>query len=607
MTGSLLIAGLIAGGLVLNPELVTAESSPLGSSSEYANMIKRKRQRLQQNDHVSPYYQQYAALSSDLYSGESLQPLGPAEGIREVITRVRRNDTLSGLLERHRVALKSALAIARASKPVFNLSRHLKPGEPIKLGFTGSRTLVSVAYPVGSQRTLLVKSDKDGRFSAQILRTPFASYSLTDEPKHTSPSRSVQQVAQAPVAKAPQVAAVSTTPAPRPVAAPKRRDSAFSNGVNPHNLLASASRTLQVTVRSGDNLTALLGRHNVPNSTAMDVARSAKPTFDLARNLRPGQEINLSFANGALIGLNYPISDAKMFWLTRASDKDGFRPTIEKKSFDVQLKTVSAEVNGALITSAAKAGLSQNMALQLAKLFEFDVDFARDLRSGDAFKVVFEELYYKGNKESNGDIIAAEFINQGHTYRVFRYTDPKGQSGFYHENGSNIRKMFIRAPVSFTRISSRFSKRRKHPVYGFHRAHKGVDYAAPNGTPVRASGAGTVVFRARKGGFGNLVLVKHNSKYTTAYAHMSRFAKSARKGDRVKQGQVIGYVGATGAATGPHLHYEVRVYGKQVDPLKVQMASANPVPKKYMSDFKNKTRKLVAMMKQGRSMVALAK
>ena len=206
--------------------------------------------------------------------------------------------------------------------------------------------------------------------------------------------------------------------------------------------------------------------------------------------------------------------------------------------------------------------------MELAGIFGWDIYFALNIRRGDHFTVVYDQLYLDGKKIGNGDILAAEFVNQGQVYRAVRYEKPNGTADYYTPDGNSMRKEFLRTPVAFTRISSRFSLGRYHPILNRIRAHKGVDYAAPTGTPIKATGDGRVAFRGRKGGYGNVVILDHGRGYSTLYGHMSRFARGERVGTRVHQGQVIGYVGSTGMATGPHLHFEVRADGVTTDPVR---------------------------------------
>ena len=229
-------------------------------------------------------------------------------------------------------------------------------------------------------------------------------------------------------------------------------------------------------------------------------------------------------------------------------------------------------------------------------MFGWDVDFALDIRKGDSFSLLFEQHYLDGEKLRDGKILAAEFTNQGNKYRAILFTDPEGNSQYYSEDGKSMRKAFLRSPVDFRRISSTFQRERFHPVLGKKRPHRGVDYAAASGTPIKAAGDGKVIFRGVKGGYGNTVVLQHGSNITTLYAHMSRFRKGVTSGSRVKQGQTIGYVGKSGLATGPHLHYEFRINGVHRNPLTVKLPDAAPIQAKYKAEFMEQSRQLLAQL-----------
>ncbi|MDQ6967039.1 MAG: peptidoglycan DD-metalloendopeptidase family protein, partial [Mariprofundaceae bacterium] len=227
----------------------------------------------------------------------------------------------------------------------------------------------------------------------------------------------------------------------------------------------------------------------------------------------------------------------------------------------------------------------------------WDIDFVRDLRNGDSFKVLAEDRFDAEGRLIGSMIIAAEFVNQGETFRAVRFTLSNGSSGYYTPAGKSMRKTYLKAPVKFSRISSRFQLRRKHPVLGFTRAHRGVDYAASSGTPIHAVGDGRIAFAGRKGGYGRFILIRHNnSSHSTAYGHLRAYAKGIRKGKRVRQGQLIGYVGMSGLATGPHLHFEFRVHGRAVNPLNIKRDPAEPVPASQMARFRNEVKQRMQAM-----------
>ena len=233
--------------------------------------------------------------------------------------------------------------------------------------------------------------------------------------------------------------------------------------------------------------------------------------------------------------------------------------------------------------------------MELADIFGWDIDFALDIRANDHFTVIFEELYSDGEKVKNGHILAAEFINDGKVFKAVRYMDHNNNIQYYTPNGKSLKKAFLRSPVKFSRISSKFTLKRWHPILHRFKSHKGVDYAASTGTPIKATGNGKIAFRGRKGGYGKTIVIEHGNQYSTLYAHLSRFSK-ARTGKRVKQGDTIGYVGKTGLATGPHLHYEFRVNNRHRNPLTIKLPKTRSIRKHYMTAFKNQTKNLLAQL-----------
>jgi murein DD-endopeptidase MepM/ murein hydrolase activator NlpD len=256
----------------------------------------------------------------------------------------------------------------------------------------------------------------------------------------------------------------------------------------------------------------------------------------------------------------------------------------------------SGEIQTSLFAAADAAGLSDGVAVQLADIFSSEVDFHRDLRPGDRFAVVFEAFYSNGEFVRTGRIVAAEFTNAGRTYRAIYFEDAQGRGGYYTPEGKNMRKTFLRSPLEFSRISSGFSTSRLHPILNSWRAHQGVDYAAPGGTRVRATADGYVQFVGQRGGYGNLIVVQHNNAYSTAYGHLSAFANGLHAGQRVNQGDVIGFVGMTGLATGPHLHYEFRINGVHQNPLRLAVPPGPPMTNELRTAFEESVRPLLEQL-----------
>jgi murein DD-endopeptidase MepM/ murein hydrolase activator NlpD len=258
-----------------------------------------------------------------------------------------------------------------------------------------------------------------------------------------------------------------------------------------------------------------------------------------------------------------------------------------------QQQMKSGEIRSSLFAATDAAGLSDNVAVQLADIFAGDVDFHRDLRRGDKFTVIYEMFFHEGRAIKSGRLLAAEFINQGKSYRAVWFQDAEGKGAYYTPEGKNLRKAFLRSPLEFSRVSSGFSMR-FHPILQQWRAHKGIDYAAPTGTHVKATADGVVESVGRQNGYGNFIMLKHQGGFSTSYAHLSSFAGGLRKGARVRQGDVIGHVGQTGWATGPHLHYEFRVNDQVRNPLTVALPAALPVPAQQITAFNSVSARLAA-------------
>jgi murein DD-endopeptidase MepM/ murein hydrolase activator NlpD len=347
------------------------------------------------------------------------------------------------------------------------------------------------------------------------------------------------------------------------------------------------------TVKSGDSLALMFARQGLSPQELDRVMRADKTTAALKR-LMPGQQLQFQTQNGELQQLVYKIDALNTLNISR-DDNGDFVVAKDTREMETRVSNTSAVIDSSLFLAGQAAGMSDNLIMELAGIFGWDIDFALDIRSGDRFTLVYEELYLDGKKQRDGNILAAEFTNHGKTYRALRYTDTSGRADYYTPDGKSMRKAFLRTPVDFTRISSRFGVR-FHPTLKKKKNHHGVDYAAPRGTPIKAAGDGKLLFVGRKGGYGKVVIIQHGGKYSTLYAHMSRIKPGMRRGKPVRQGQVIGYVGSTGRSTGPHLHYEFRVNGVHRNPLTVRLPDAAPIKAKYKSDFVVKTRSLVALL-----------
>ena len=353
---------------------------------------------------------------------------------------------------------------------------------------------------------------------------------------------------------------------------------------------------LTVTVASGDTLSVLFNQVGLGASTLHSVINSSKEAKRFTR-LKVGQELEFKLSGaGELLTLRSKMSDLETLQIDRTDNGYAFSKSLIEP--EVRTRFAKGNITSSLFLAAQEAGMSHNLTMEMANIFGYDVDFARDIRKNDSFEVMFEELHVGDKRIGTKNILAARFTNKGKTFTAVRYTDKSGYSSYYRADGTSLRKAFIRTPVEFARISSRFNPNRRHPVLNKIRAHNGVDYAASTGTPIKATGDGRIVHFGRKGGYGNTIIVQHGQKYKTLYAHMSRYANGLRVGSNVSQGQVIGYVGMTGLATGPHLHYEFQVNGRHVDPLGIELPVSDPVPKAERTAFMAISNKMMASLDQ---------
>ena len=369
----------------------------------------------------------------------------------------------------------------------------------------------------------------------------------------------------------------------------------FTAESKPANTSSAGTDPVLVTIKPGDTLSEIFDRVGLSQQELHRVMQQKEARRTL-RGIRPGKQLGFVLEeDGRLQTLSYAIDPTLTLEINR--NGDDFQATTVEHPLEPRIRFASGVIDSSLFLAAQKAGLSDKTTMEMADIFGWDVDFALDIRSGDHFTVLYEDLYRDGEKIRSGNILGAEFTNRGNTYVAIRYTNPEGRSGYYSPDGMHMRKAFRRTPVEFSRISSRFGKR-FHPILNRMRAHKGVDYAAPTGTPIRATADGKVVHKGSKGGYGKTVILKHGKRYSTLYAHMSRYGKALRPGKMVKQGQIIGYVGQSGRATGPHLHYEFRVDGVHRNPLTVSLPKALPIENRYRQDFAAVAKKTLAQIEQ---------
>lgn len=344
-------------------------------------------------------------------------------------------------------------------------------------------------------------------------------------------------------------------------------------------------------IQRGDTLAALLDRLGVNDEDKRNIIATSREIPALQR-LTPGRTVLARVtASGKLLLLRYLASDERLVTLNRVQASFVAEETAVKLTATPVMR--SGEIQSSLFGATDAADIPDSIATQMAEVFSGDIDFHRDLRRGDRFSVVYEAYYYDGKLIKTGRLLSAEFVNQGKRYRAVYFKDSAGREGYFTPQGQSMRRAFLKSPLPFSRISSGFTNARYHPVLKEWRAHRGIDYAAPTGTPVRAVADGVVSFAGKRGGYGNLVVLNHQKPYSTAYGHLSRFAKGIRPGKRVNQGEIIGYVGATGLATGPHLHYEFRVAGVQKNPLALNLPTSFPLDSRDRRRFLAESRPLI--------------
>ncbi|TDI75995.1 MAG: M23 family metallopeptidase [Betaproteobacteria bacterium] len=350
----------------------------------------------------------------------------------------------------------------------------------------------------------------------------------------------------------------------------------------------------QVRIQRNDSVASLLARLKISNQDMTNFLHDAR-NIKIMRRLVPGKTIHAqTTAAGELLTLRYLPSGSEQLLIKKIDGIFKVDKLPVKRETHIQMK--SGVIKSSLFAATDGANVPDSVAIQIAEIFASDIDFHRDLRKEDRFKVVYESHYSIGEPTGTGRVLAVEFVNKGKPYQAVYFEANDKERGYYTPEGKNLRREFLRSPLKFSRISSGFSRSRYHPVLKKWRAHKGVDYAAPRGTPVRATANGTVAVSTRQRGYGKLIILKHRGRYSTAYAHLSAFAKGLRKGKRVNQGDIIGYVGSTGMVTGPHLHYEFRINGVQRNPQRVVMPAAIPLSAKNIPAFKKYAKPLIARL-----------
>lgn len=337
------------------------------------------------------------------------------------------------------------------------------------------------------------------------------------------------------------------------------------------------------TIKRGETLFDIFKKYKLDFEELFKL-REASADIHKLRELYPGQTYKIIIDDeNQISSFTYWINDDSILNITRT--ESGFCAEKKAVNYEKRIQHIGGSIKDNLISSVGEGREKLILALQLSDIFAWDIDFTTDLRNGDVFKIVVEGYYLNGEFKKYGDVLSAVFINNGETYRAYRFEHDE-KVDYYDDEGKSLRRAFLKAPLSFRRISSGFSNRRFHPILKIRRPHHGLDYAAPSGTPVSSVGDGTVLFAGYKSQYGKLVIVRHPNNWGTYYGHLSKIAKNITRGRKIQQGQVIGYVGSTGLATGPHLHYELRVHNKPVSPLAVKLPRGKSIPKGLMAGFK---------------------
>ncbi len=342
--------------------------------------------------------------------------------------------------------------------------------------------------------------------------------------------------------------------------------------------------THSLTVRKNDTFYSILTALNVPSRDILRIVRNTKDVYDL-RRLKKGDHLKITTIDGRLDTIEYRFSETEGVIIKREAGIDGFRAYRFSIPYEVKYRFAYGRVDSSLYQAGVSAGVDPEVMLSFFDIFAWVVDFATDIRKGDTFKILYETIYVEGKFLKNGRILAAEMVNNGKRFTAIYFEDSNNRGEYYNLEGRSLRRTLLSSPLRYRRISSHFTRRRFHPILKKYVPHHGVDYAAPKGTPVESAGDGRVIFAGWKRGYGYYVKIRHNSIYTTAYGHLSRIKRGIKKGRWVSQGEVIGYVGATGLATAPHLHYEVMVRGRLVNPLTVKPASKKYISRKDMPRF----------------------
>ena len=364
--------------------------------------------------------------------------------------------------------------------------------------------------------------------------------------------------------------------------------------VQPVKKITKDNEWQTIRPRSGDSMATIFKRLGL-TAQNLHLVMQKNPYAKALTAIKPSQELKFLINKNKLEKLIIPMNTIQT--LTVYRDGAVYKTKVDSKKVKTQERYVTGVVKGSLFGTAQQLGIPRKLIQQMTTILRKDIDFSRSVRSGDRFSIAYETLYVENKMVGTGDVVAVSYTNQGKTAQAVRHISRNGTRDYYTPKGESFKKAFSRYPIKFSHISSTFTTSRYHPILHYKRAHKGIDLAAPIGTPIQSVGDGTIVNIGRHNGYGNMIEVKHDKTYSTLYGHMLRFAKGLSKGSRIRRGQVIGYVGQTGLATGPHCHYELHVHNQPRNPTTTYLPTASPVPAREMAQFKAKVRNVFAHMK----------
>ena len=485
-------------------------------------------------------------------------------------------------VERSSITLKKQIELVLEQDPVPPSETQAKEKEEVESGID----IASLPTMESFQGVAAIKEATPG------LGVSLASFNNADTAATTDPSAKPQPVS----------AAINTDVSDAQDATSKRLEAAAES--EHEKQLPESSASVQdsipwesIQIRSGDSLVRIFKRLDLDVAQAIEISKlpKAKPLI----SLRTGPYLKIQRDGRDLVALRYQ-PNIKTF-LQVTTENHAFVTEIIEREFELQEREVTVEVTDSLYQSALRAGLPESVIYRVAEIFQWELDFGRDVKRGDRLTVIYEERSLDAKKVGNGPILAVRFENDGVLREAIRYVDSEGTTAYFTPEGKSLQRAFLRTPVPGRRVTSGFSYNRLHPILKVRRPHLGVDYGAPRGTPIVATADGKVIRASRKGGYGKTIILRHGQNYRTLYAHLSRYAKGLRKGKWVKKGQVIGYVGSTGLSTGPHLHYEIHVDGKARNPLSLKLPRAAPISKEDKANYLKHARLWSSRLNEARS------